>query len=77
MSPFAGEGANQAMLDGALLAKAISQGTPISEFEKGMMQRVAGAAAESQTNLEAFMNDNSPETAIRRLKEMAQERKAG
>jgi 2-polyprenyl-6-methoxyphenol hydroxylase-like FAD-dependent oxidoreductase len=63
MSPFAGEGANLAMVDGANLAEAIVEGLEngggdaldqsIQAFEEGMFERAGRAAALSDTNLRA------------------------
>ncbi|HEY3710661.1 MAG TPA: NAD(P)/FAD-dependent oxidoreductase [Amycolatopsis sp.] len=61
MSPFAGLGANLAMLDGAELALAIAAGTPIADFEAKMQARAAEAAAESAVNLEAFLSPRGAE----------------
>jgi len=67
MSPFAGAGANTAMLDGALLGEAIAEGlqvssgggdaleTRIQEFEQEMSKRASKSATESDTNLRSAM----------------------
>jgi 2-polyprenyl-6-methoxyphenol hydroxylase-like FAD-dependent oxidoreductase len=47
MSPFAGEGANLAMLDAAELAAAIIEGTPLERFERAMLERSSVASEES------------------------------
>jgi 2-polyprenyl-6-methoxyphenol hydroxylase-like FAD-dependent oxidoreductase len=62
MSPFAGEGANIAMLDGAQLGQAIvdavKNGTELDDgirvFEEVMLERAKGCAAESHHNLVQF-----------------------
>jgi 2-polyprenyl-6-methoxyphenol hydroxylase-like FAD-dependent oxidoreductase len=67
MSPFAGEGANLAMIDGAKLGIAIAEGVAsgdidgsIAEFEKEMFSRAEGPARESARNLDiAFREDGA------------------
>jgi 2-polyprenyl-6-methoxyphenol hydroxylase-like FAD-dependent oxidoreductase len=55
MSPFAGEGANQAMLDGAelglALAAAASPAEAIRHYELGMFERAGEATRESALNM--------------------------
>ncbi|MCD2196082.1 FAD-dependent monooxygenase [Actinomycetospora endophytica] len=69
MSPFAGEGANLAMQDGAELAAAlVAHGTddPVAieaaftEFEAAMVPRAAEAAGESAANLEIALRADAP-----------------
>lgn len=66
MSPFAGEGANIAMLDGARLAEAIAAGVQedptghsidqkVEKFEQAMFQRASAAATESDGNMRQFL----------------------
>lgn len=69
MSPFAGEGANLAMYDGAELAKAIlahpgDTEAALLQFETGMFPRSASAAAEADRNLKLFFNENSPQSVV-------------
>jgi 2-polyprenyl-6-methoxyphenol hydroxylase-like FAD-dependent oxidoreductase len=72
MSPFAGEGANMAMLDGANLAVAIAEivhngkdlATTIENFERDMHNIVAGLAIESAENIDMFMSDDSPHAVV-------------
>ncbi|KAI8584667.1 hypothetical protein K450DRAFT_217381 [Umbelopsis ramanniana AG] len=72
MSPFAGEGANMAMLDGANLAEAISEivhngkdlATTIEKFEKDMHEIVVVPAAESAKNMDMFISDDAPEGVV-------------
>ncbi|MBE8522518.1 FAD-dependent monooxygenase [Amycolatopsis sp. H6(2020)] len=64
MSPFAGEGANIALIDGADLAREIlnSSGveTAIARYEKTMFPRGAKAATASQKGLEMMFVDGRP-----------------
>lgn len=71
MSPFAGEGANLAMQDGAELALAIKKALetktfsgPISEYENAMFERSSKAAKESADNLKLFMQPNGFKDAL-------------
>lgn len=69
MSPFAGEGANLAMFDGAELAKAIlaHQGdieAALTAYEQAMFPRAESAAAESDRNSRLFFNENSPQSVL-------------
>ena len=69
MSPFAGEGANLALFDGAELAKCIiaqpeNIEAALLKFEEEMFMRSASAAQESDHNLKLFFNDQSPQGVI-------------
>lgn len=72
MSPFAGEGANMAMLDGTKLAAAIAEivhngkdlATTIENFEKDMHETVVGPATESAKNMDMFMSDDAPHGVV-------------
>lgn len=69
MSPFAGEGANLAMLDGAELGKAIAEHpgdieAALTSCEQALFPRSAEAAAEAAANLELCFNDNAPQSLI-------------
>jgi 2-polyprenyl-6-methoxyphenol hydroxylase-like FAD-dependent oxidoreductase len=69
MSPFAGEGANLAMYDGAELGRAIvahagDVEAAISAYEQDMFLRSASAAAEADRNLKLFFNENSPQSVV-------------
>lgn len=67
MSPFAGEGANQAMLDATDLALALVQSKPtewdqkITQCEEAMFKRATSAAEQSQQNLELAFGDEAAE----------------
>jgi 2-polyprenyl-6-methoxyphenol hydroxylase-like FAD-dependent oxidoreductase len=69
MSPFAGEGANLAMYDGAELGKAIAANpgdveAALAAFEKDLFPRSASAAAEADRNLKLFFDDNAPQSVV-------------
>ncbi len=69
MSPFAGEGANLAMFDGAELAKAIlanpgnTEGA-LTQYERAMFPRAESAAIESDRNSKLFFNENAPQSVL-------------
>jgi 2-polyprenyl-6-methoxyphenol hydroxylase-like FAD-dependent oxidoreductase len=69
MSPFAGEGANLAMYDGAELGKAIAANPNDLEaallvYEKDMFTRSASAAEEADRNLKLFFDENTPQSVV-------------
>ena len=69
MSPFAGEGANLAMYDGAELGKAIAANpgdveAALLAYEKDLFPRSASAAAEADRNLKVFFDDNAPQSVV-------------
>jgi 2-polyprenyl-6-methoxyphenol hydroxylase-like FAD-dependent oxidoreductase len=71
MSPFAGEGANLAMLDGAELGRAIAARPDDAEaalaaYERALFPRSEVSAAESAANLDLMFGEN----AMERLLEM-------
>src|ERR1700723_2806615 len=69
MSPFAGEGANLAMYDGAELGKAIAAHpgnveAALIAYEKELFPRSASAAAEADRNIKLFFDENSPQSVV-------------
>ena len=69
MSPFAGEGANLAMFDGAELAKAIlahpgEREMALQIYEEAMFLRAKAAAIESDWNSKLFFNESSPQGVV-------------
>ena len=66
MSPFAGEGANLAMYDGARLATALADQpgnaeTALATYEAELFGRSADSAAESAQSLDIIFSDDSPQ----------------
>ena len=69
MSPFAGEGANLAMYDGALLASAIVEHpgdveAALSAYEAELFPRSAEAARDSARSMEVMFADGSPRQLV-------------
>ena len=67
MSPFAGEGVNNAMLDAAELAKAVLQPdwrTAVQTFEEAMFARIPESAAQSAYAMEQFLAPDGLANAI-------------
>ncbi|MFF2126618.1 FAD-dependent oxidoreductase [Streptomyces olivochromogenes] len=69
MSPFAGEGANLAMFDGAELGKAIAAHpdnieAALTTYEETLFPRSAAAATEAAQNHELCFDDNAPHSLI-------------
>jgi 2-polyprenyl-6-methoxyphenol hydroxylase-like FAD-dependent oxidoreductase len=69
MSPFAGEGANNAMQDGAELAQALlahpgDAETALAQYEQAMFPRAEAAAAEADANLTVCFADDAPKALV-------------
>ena len=69
MSPFAGEGANLAMFDGAELGQALAAHpgeveAALTAYERELFPRATAAAEESDRNLEVFFNDHAPGSVV-------------
>lgn len=78
MSPFAGEGANLAMYDGAQLALAIAENAGSTEkalaaYEADLFPRSADSARESSDGLDMLFCDDSPGRLNRMFTEMDQQ----
>jgi 2-polyprenyl-6-methoxyphenol hydroxylase-like FAD-dependent oxidoreductase len=69
MSPFAGEGANLAMFDGAELGRAIAEHpgdieTGILAYEKGLFPRSEVSAAQAAANLVLCFSEDAPQSLL-------------
>ncbi|MGW4389321.1 FAD-dependent oxidoreductase [Streptomyces sp. NPDC004685] len=82
MSPFAGEGANLAMLDGAELAAAIlahpgETEKALTVYEEALFPRSEQAAAESAGNLDVIFHADAPQGLLDMFASFRQEAEAG
>ena len=78
MSPFAGEGANLAMLDGAELAKALlahpnDVETALAAYEAALFPRSEAAAAESIGNLTDSFRSDAPQGILDQMARYTQQ----
>lgn len=76
MSPFAGEGANLALFDGAELAQALIAHpgdieAALTAYEADLFPRSATVAEETDRNLKLFFNDHSPQGVVDMFKSFA------
>jgi len=76
MSPFAGEGANLAMYDGAGLAEALVNNlgdieAALAAFERDLFARSGEIALESARNLERFFDETAPWGVVKLFERVA------
>jgi 2-polyprenyl-6-methoxyphenol hydroxylase-like FAD-dependent oxidoreductase len=70
MSPFAGEGANLAMYDGAQLGEAVAANpgdveAALMAYERALFPRSASAAAEADRNLKLCFGNDAPQSLVK------------
>jgi 2-polyprenyl-6-methoxyphenol hydroxylase-like FAD-dependent oxidoreductase len=78
MSPYAGEGANLALMDGADLARAVIKNqndieAALTEYETMMFERAAISAQMSAQGLEAIFNADAPRDMVAFFSEMGRD----
>lgn len=69
MLPFAGEGADLALYDGALLGQALvalpsDVEEALTTYETDLFLRSAAVAAQTDRNLKLFFGDNTPQSVV-------------
>jgi 2-polyprenyl-6-methoxyphenol hydroxylase-like FAD-dependent oxidoreductase len=79
MSPFAGEGANLAMDDGARLGLALAgqrgdTDAALATYETELFPRAAASAGESAASMDVIFAQDSPASLIRMFEELSQQR---
>lgn len=77
MSPFAGAGANMALLDGVVLGDAIAKGLEtgkldeeVQAYEQEAISRSAKEAQEADDNMRTFFDDEAPGSVVELMKRL-------